>query len=295
MNEVSQERAILFADVSGSTRLYELLGDKPAQKAIETCLACLAEEADKHRGRVVKTIGDEIMVVFPRAADAANAAHDMQHRVKAMPAVSGQFMRIRIGFHFGPVLEEKNDFFGDGVNVAARIAGLAKAGQVLTSASTVESMSAWQRRNLRALADFSVKGKAEALDLYELMWEDDEEATQVIGTLTVSRPASTLKLAFRGKDIVFPPAATLLAIGRDPSGDVVLTGKNASRRHARIEYRRNQYFLVDESTNGTFVTFDGDAELLLRREQVLLRGSGLMSFGSASTDPDAETLRFTLG
>jgi predicted component of type VI protein secretion system len=91
------------------------------------------------------------------------------------------------------------------------------------------------------------------------------------------------------------PSATVLAIGRDLAGDVVLTGKNASRQHARIERRRDQYFLIDESTNGTYVTTDGDAELLLRRDQVLLRGSGLVSFGAASTDPDAETLRFTLG
>lgn len=295
MTLISQERAILFADVSGSTRLYELLGDKPAQKAIEACLAALTVEAAKHRGRVVKTIGDEVMVVFPRAEDASNGAHDMQHRVKAMPPVSDQVIRIRIGFHFGPVLEEKNDFFGDGVNVAARIAAVAKAGQVLTSVATVEAMSAWQRRNLRALSDFALKGKTELHDLYELMWEDNDEATQVVGTLTLSRPVSALKLEFRGKDIMFPPSASLLAIGRDPAGEVALTGKNASRRHARIEFRRNQYFLVDESTNGTFVTFDGDAELLLRREQVLLRGAGLMSFGSTSTDAEAETLRFTLG
>lgn len=294
MTLISQERAILFADVSGSTRLYEVLGDKPAQKAIETCLASLSEAVATFRGKVVKTIGDEIMAVFPRAEDAANAAHDMQHRVQAMPPVSGQAMRIRVGFHFGPVLEDKNDFFGDGVNVAARLAGLAKGGQVLTSAATVNAMSAWQRRNLRELADFAVKGKQETLDLYELMWEDTDEATQIVGLRTITRPVGSLKLEFQGATVPFPPAATVFAIGRDQAGDMVLVGKNASRRHARIERRRDQYFLIDESTNGTFVTFDGDAELLLRREQVLLRGAGLVSFGASAADADAETMRFSV-
>jgi len=295
MTLISQERAILFADVSGSTRLYETLGDKPAAKAIEACLASLSEVVVAHRGRVVKTIGDEVMAVFPRAEDASGAANDMQQRVTAMEPVAGNRLRIRVGFHFGPVLEDKEDFWGDGVNVASRLAGLAKAGQVLTSGATVNAMPAWQRRNLRELADIAVKGKQEALDLYELLWEDTDDATHIVGLRTITRPAAALKLDFKGREIAFPPESSLLAIGRDPAGDVVLTGKNASRRHARIERRRDQYFLVDESTNGTYVTFDGDAELLLRRDQVLLRGKGLVSFGAVSTDPEAETLRFTLG
>jgi len=294
MTLISQERAILFADISGSTRLYELLGDKPAQKAIEACLASLSEAVATFRGKVVKTIGDEIMAVFPRAEDASNAAHDMQHRVHSMPPVSGHAMRVRIGFHFGPVLEDKNDFFGDGVNVAARLAGLAKGGQVLTSAATVNAMSPWQRRNLRELADFALKGKHETLDLYELMWEDTDEATQIVGLRIIPSQKGALKLEFRGATIHYPPGSSVFAIGRDLAGNMVLTGKNASRRHARIEQRREQFFLIDESTNGTFVTFDGDAEVLLRREQVLLRGSGLVSFGASAADTDAETMRFTV-
>lgn len=295
MAQVSTERAILFADVSGSTRLYELLGDKVAKDAIARCLAVLTAVVEAQRGRVVKTIGDEIMAVFPRPEAAAAAAHQMQNNVAAMPPVSGQPMRIRVGFHFGPVLEDDNDFFGDGVNVAARLAGLAKAGQVLTSGETAAAMTPWQRRDLRSLADINVKGKQVALDLYELMWEDTDDATHIVGARTVSRPVQPLKIDFKGRAIEFPAALTVIAIGRDPASEVVLSGKNASRRHARIERRRDQYFLIDESSNGTFVTFDGDAELLLRREQVLLRGRGLVSFGAAAADPDAETLRFSAG
>ena len=295
MTLISQERAILFADVSGSTRLYETLGDKPAQKAIEGCLEALTQVVATYRGKVVKTIGDEIMVVFPRAEDASSAAGEMQQRVMQLPSpAAGVKMRIRVGFHYGPVLEDKNDFFGDAVNVAARLAGLAKAGQVLTSSATVEALSAWQRRNFRGLADVAVKGKQESLDLFELMWEDTDEATQVVGLRTVSRPVSALRLEFNGATLAFPPGASQMAIGRDQAGDVVLTGKNASRRHAHIERRRDQYFLVDESTNGTSVTFDGDQELLLRRDQVLLRGTGTLSFGASASDADAEIMRFAL-
>src|SRR5437667_136534 len=148
MTLISKERAILFADVSGSTALYELLGDKPAAKAIEACLGELRGIVAKEEGQVVKTIGDEIMVVFGNGQAACNAAMEMQQRVIALPPTAGVKLAIRIGFHFGLVLEDKGDFWGDGVNTAARLAALAKAGQILTSGATVNALPAAQRAGI---------------------------------------------------------------------------------------------------------------------------------------------------
>src|SRR5438093_1449564 len=121
MTLISKERAILFADVSGSTALYELLGDKPAAKAIEACLNELRGVVANREGQVVKTIGDEIMVVFGNGEAACDAAREMQQRVIALPPSAGVKLAIRIGFHFGLVLEDKGDFWGDGVNTASRL------------------------------------------------------------------------------------------------------------------------------------------------------------------------------
>ena len=68
----------------------------------------------------------------------------------------------------------------------------------------------------------------------------------------------------------------------------------ASRNHARIERRRDKFFLADQSTNGTFVTFTGEAELSLRREELMLRGSGIIVFGHSAAESSAETLEFTI-
>src|SRR5260221_538072 len=162
MTLVAIPRAILFADVSGSTELYEKLGDKPAKKAIGLCLNELRGISGKHQGQVVKEIGDELMVMFGKAETALYAAAEMQQRVTALPQISGVKLAIRIGFHYGPVLEDeekKGDFWGDTVNTAARLAGLAKASQVLTSSDTVETLPPSQRISLRDLGDLSVKGK----------------------------------------------------------------------------------------------------------------------------------------
>ena len=291
MTLISKERAILFADVSGSTALYELLGDRPAAKAIEACLEELRVIVAKRDGQVVKTIGDEIMVVFGNPEAACNAAREMQQRMIALPPTAGVKLAIRIGFHFGLVLEDKGDFWGDGVNTAARLAGLAKAGQILTSGATANSLPAAQRTDLRDLDAIQVKGKHEAVRVFELMWGDVDEATQFAGLASSAKVQVRLILEVGERTMEFPPEKTMLSLGRDSSCDIVVSEKTASRLHARIERRGVQYTLIDESTNGTYVAIEGDREVLLRRDRVMLRGRGKIAFGT-STAAAAELVLF---
>jgi len=281
MTLVSQERAILFADVSGSTSLYEKLGDKPAAKAIETLLEELRGVVARHKGNVVKTIGDELMVVFAKPGAACDAAWEMQQRVSALPPAVGVKLAIRIGFHFGPVLEEKGDFWGDGVNTAARLADLAKGGQILTSGATADTLSAAHRSTLRDLDLLPVKGKQEAVRVFELMWGDPEDATQVARFASSARVMTRLSLQIRGQRIDFPREKAELVLGRDATCDIVVGEMTASRLHARIERRGAQYALIDESTNGTYVEIEGDREVLLHRDRVMLRGRGKIAFGTS--------------
>jgi len=291
MTLISKERAILFADVSGSTALYELLGDKPAAKAIDALLGVLREVISTRDGQVVKTIGDELMVVFNNPAAACEAAREMQQRISTWPPTSGAKLAIRIGFHFGMVLEDKGDFWGDGVNTAARLAGLAKAGQILTTGSTVNALPALQRSNLRDLDAITVKGKQDAVRVFELMWGDTEDATHVASMAASAKFEARLTLELGERTIAFPPNKQVLVLGRENTCDIVIPEKTASRRHARIERRGAQYVLVDESTNGTYVAIEGDREVLLRRESVMLRGRGKLALGT-STDAAVELVLF---
>jgi adenylate cyclase len=291
MTLVSQERAILFADVSGSTALYEKLGDKPAAKAIEVCLEELRGVVARHGGKVVKTIGDELMVVFGKPEAACDAAREMQQRVTALPPAEGVKLAIRVGFHFGPVLEEKGDFWGDGVNTAARLAGLAKGGQILTSGATANRLPGTHRSNLRDLDTLQMKGKQDAVRVFELMWGDTDDATQVARLASSARVMARLTLEIGGRSVDFPQKKTALVLGRDATCDVVVGEKTASRLHARIERRGVQYVLIDESTNGTYVEIEGEREVLLRRDRVMLRGRGRIAFGT-STAAAVELLLF---
>jgi adenylate cyclase len=291
MTLVSLERAILFADVSGSTALYEKLGDKLAAKMIDTLLDELREPVAKHRGTVVKTIGDELMVAFDRPNEACRAAMEMQQRVTARPPDSGVKLAIRIGFHYGPVLEDKGDFLGDGVNTAARLAEIAKAGQILTSEAAVNALPTVLRLSLRDLDVLPLKGKQEAMRVFEVMWGDTDDATLVA---RVSRTPAVARLTLRigERDVEFPKDKAFLMLGRDATCDIAVEERTASRLHARIERSGAQYILIDESTNGTYVEIEGESEVLLRREPVMLRGRGKIALGTSLAEA-AELILFS--
>src|ERR1700759_5648311 len=118
--------AVLFADIAGSTSLYEVLGDARAKAMIDEALAVMKAVTAQQQGRVIKTIGDEVMCVFDTPDRGFIAASDMQARIDGLPVADGAKRKIRVGFHAGPVIEEHGDVFGDTVNTAARMAGLAK-------------------------------------------------------------------------------------------------------------------------------------------------------------------------
>ena len=94
--------------------------------------------------------------------------------------------------------------------------------------------------------------------------------------------------------LTLTPTHTGIVLGRDLACELVVAGHMASRQHARIERRRDKFFLVDQSTNGTFVAFANAPEVVLRREELMLRGSGRIGFGHSVELPDTETVAFTL-
>jgi adenylate cyclase len=285
--------AVLFADVSGSTRLYEQLGDTEAHRRVNQCLELARTCADGYGGRLVKTIGDEAMLVFPTAEQAGTAAKEIQQRMADLAATAKVRLAFRIGFHYGPAIERDADVFGDSVNTAARLVALAKGGQIILSSSTAELLSPTLRSELREVDVVTVKGKERDIGIVELVWQDSADLTSV-----VSRPivrAAGITLTHRGRSIRLDSTTPAITLGRDPQNDVVVADRLASRLHAKIERRRDKFALIDQSSNGTYVAFEGEAELLLHREEVLLRGSGRISFGHPSEADPAETLAFDCG
>jgi class 3 adenylate cyclase len=284
--------AVLFADVVGSTRLYETFGDEKAKQMIDECLNTLRGVVLHYGGRVIKTIGDEIMCVLPSADSACLAATDMHHKTMALPLVSQVKRSVRIGFHFGPVIEESNDVFGDTVNLAARMVGLAKSMQIITTGATVANLSSLLQLSTRNIAALAIKGKGDDVDVSEVIWQGEEELTMATASIAFTTKAVTLHLQLAGKSWDLDYEGVVM--GRDAQCDVVVSDRNASRQHARIERRRDKFFLIDQSTNGTFVAFGNEPEVVLRREELMLRGSGRIGFGHSLELPETEAVSFSV-
>ena len=117
----SRQTTVLFADVTGSMKLYEAAGDALAAEAIGRCLEKLRLSAEATGGRVVKTMGDSVMALFSSPDAAASAAASMQIAIESLPPLGDIKLGLRIGFHAGPVIQRNNDIYGDTVNVAYRL------------------------------------------------------------------------------------------------------------------------------------------------------------------------------
>jgi adenylate cyclase len=293
MQTEAGSQAVMFADVSGSTRLYEVLGDARALECVAACIAIMREATAREGGRVVKSTGDGVMGVFPDASSAARAAAVMQARVTEHAPVAGERLAIRIGAHFGPVIEEAGDVFGDSVNVAARMAALAKSGQILGTQQFAEALAPELRPMTRSLDRFAVKGKDEEVAAWEVLWERSEDMTTVVSRPVESRMRMTLRHGLR--EMVAGPEVKSLSFGRDPDNDFQIDDKKASRQHAKIERRRDKFMLVDMSSNGTYLTLQGQPEMGLRREEMVLYGRGSISFGHRYADDPTEVVTFEIG
>jgi adenylate cyclase len=284
MAEEQAQAAVLFADVSGSTKLYETAGDQVAKAAIDQCIHIMRTCTGAAKGLVIKTIGDEIMATFPSADAAADAAIEMQSAITELKPVGNTKIGIRIGFNWGPIVEADGDIFGDAVNVASRLSHVAVKGQIITARETVMLMSPMLKSATRKITNIQIKGKAAEVEVYELMWQQSEDATTMAASRSVYKPKkTTLRLVLQGREHLLSDELTAVSMGRDATAELVITDRMASRSHGKIERRLDKFILTDHSANGTFVMVDGDKEVVLRREEFTLRGKGWICFGQSKT------------
>lgn len=288
--------AILFADISGSTRLYEILGDVAARTKVADCLEMLTTVIKQHNGTVIKTIGDEIMCTFPSAEDAANAACEMHEMLEdditEQTAAGPISLSIRVGMHYGPAILEAGDVFGDAVNVAARMASMAKGNQIITTQNAVDEMSPIMRASTRFIDRAPVKGKKETMDIFEVLWQQEDVTRMSTGVITPQQTEPVrMRLTYQNDSVVLDGDITQIVMGRSKSADLTVNETLASRQHVRIEHRRGKFFIIDQSTNGTYVHHEND-ESFLRREEMPLSGDGMISLGRSFSENPQEVVHF---
>ena len=298
MSPKTTNLAIMFADISGSTRLFEVLGDATARVTVSDTLDLLTKVIHLHNGTVIKTIGDEIMCTFPTADDSANAATEMQETLEDANGMreEGPEIKIRVGMHYGPALLEGGDVFGDAVNVAARMAAQAKGGQIITTKTTVDLLAPIMRASTRFVDRAPIKGKKEDIEIFEIIWQEEDVTRMATGMLeeVPKVPQVSLDVSYGGNTITLNQDRSAVVMGRSQACDLPINEKLASRQHVRIELRRNKFFIIDQSTNGTHIKMDNADDAFLRREEMPITSNGKISLGKSFAEGPTEVVAFNL-
>lgn len=286
MEEQGKSLVVMFAALSGKSRLHEKLNPVDAQDAAARCVACVEEAVAGHAGRVVKSIGDEVMAVFAEADDAFQAASAMQQRVGALVAPGGARPALRVGFASGALGIVGGELSGEATRLAAHLVGLAFSGQILTDCAARDALAPGRQAQLREIGLLAPGGPLVGKRVYMLAEGDsgDEPAAE---KRTDGR-RSRLCLRYGGEVYVIDDKVPRLSLGRDRECDVTIRDRRASRQHASIEWRGENFLLTDRSTNGTYLTLSGKPELHLKRDECMIYGKGTISFAGslANDDPD---------
>ncbi len=281
--------AVLFADVSDSTMLYQTQGDISAHKSISESLHCMKSAIESHGGTLLRTVGDSALASFPESDAACEAAVDMQRGHAALS------LSVRVGFHYGEVIPDSGDVYGNAVNLAARVAAFAEADEICTTEEAIVRLSLKHRTNTHYLDNVSFKGVSQPMPVYRVNWKADSAHTVIItGAPSHERYRNTgvLELSVDGQRMLVDQKCPLLNFGRSTENDVVIDSELASRYHASIELLRGRYVLHDSSTNGTYVMKNGTAPEFVRRESIALDQSGAIGLGFSPIDGSAHVITY---
>ena len=273
---------MLFAIAIGGAELYAKAGDVAAADALGRCLSDLSATAQKAGARVVKRTMDKLMALAATPDAAAEAAAQLHQAIESYAPMAGVRLALAVAFHHGPVIQDNADVFGDTVNLAARLVELAGRGQIITTREATRHLGALYRPWVRPLYATDVKGRSEKVELCELVWRSDPDATATalaVPAKKLAPAAGVLTLVYRGRKAVRRRARDSVTLGRDEKCGLVVEDDQASRLHCTIERKHDKFVLVDHSTNGTYVTVEGNPEVLVQREEFALTQRGFIALG----------------
>lgn len=297
MSQRVENLAVLFADICGSTALYENFGDDLARKMISRCIDTMSGKISVYQGKLIKTIGDEVMVTFPSAEAAFHAACAMQVAVGNDRPADGVALQIRIGFNYGEVIKESDDVFGNTVNVAARVAAITRAGQILATQWVFNALPPDLQNKLRQIMRAEFKGKQEYQEIYQVICEQEDTQNTRFG-IQVYRQSpdnnAEMLLHYRDQSLKVNKERRSVALGRGESCDIVVKNDFASRVHLHIELRSGKFIILDESTNGTYIRFSDGHEVHVTCEEISLENNGSISLGQSFAENPVEVIEFSI-
>jgi adenylate cyclase len=303
-SQTTVNSTVVFADLMGSTGLYEATGNASAARAVTQLTDWISDIIVANDGRVVKTLGDGVLAIFAESANAIEAVVEMQRRHQKHMGSEKEVMRlpIRVGIACGEIEIVQGDCFGDAVNVAARLSDLSGGHQIWATDQVLANISEGPGVRFRPLGPIIVRGRNEPLSVYQVDWkvEDNSDMLTMQADFDTIMPNSSqfalgkqIKVSWLDQVKVFRSFDLPVRIGRSVGVEFVVNDPRVSREHSRLEWRNGGIVLVDVSSYGTWLRFAGaNTEQLLRREECVLHGTGEIAMGAPFTDLTVPTVTF---
>ncbi|HUR89126.1 MAG TPA: adenylate/guanylate cyclase domain-containing protein [Ramlibacter sp.] len=291
---------VVFADLVGSTGIFERLGDETAGRFVTQLTGALSKTFEEHSGRVVKLLGDGIFTVFQTETDAIAACMAIQARLKEKPVYpggSGNAVQMQMGVESGEVVEIDGDCYGDAVNSAARLADLAGADQILTTSRVRDLLPAFQQAQLRSLGPMYLRGKQEVTEVFSVEWNQERDSEATVMGVSMFKPTkeARLEITAAGKTVDVGADGEKMTIGRSITASLTMNDGRVSRVHATVQWRGGHFVLEDGSSFGTWVYFGNQAEpVVLRRTECYLVGQGQFALGCERGAEDAPIVQFNV-
>jgi len=291
MNEV--EVAVMLADLSGSTALYEEVGNAEAHRRVSACIALFRRIIEFHGGEFISSKGDDILCTFGRAGAALDAGMEI------FEATGDSTLSVHAGVDFGHVIRTHDDVFGDSVNMAARLAAVARPGEILCGQNLYDKLDNDARKLLRFFGPRHFKGKTATSNIYLFSHAGPGQATEInfAEVDADDRPDRTfrddggVKAALRFCNETFVSQSDRpVSMGRSAECDLVVPLPWVSRAHATVEVRGDIIYLNDTSSSGTCVLFEGQPPFRLRRETLVLHQSCTLSLARMPGEKGAQVI-----
>ncbi len=294
---------VVFADFSGSTGVFEALGNIKATQTITRLTRWVGKVCAAQHGYVVKNLGDGVLMVFSENADAVQAVVEMQRvhfeRIKTWPEALK--MKLRIGLARGDVVAQDGDFFGDAVNIASRLSDLSGPEQILGTDTVIEALPPDSEVRARCLGAMEIRGREESCTVYRVEWQNEllSDFFTVPSQLTSSRNAPAVRqlgaisLSWLDVQMTFKSSDLPIFLGRAADAQFVVSDPRVSRLHAKITWHNGKFYIEDISSFGTRVRFEGARDIvILRRNDCVLLVAGELALGGPFEDFTVSTVRF---
>lgn len=269
---------VMFADICRSTYLFDRLGDDKAAALVSDMLRQAAAHVKTCNGEVLRTKGDDVLCIFEGSSDSLQAALLIHEAATGLALSADCEFSMRIGINTGDVILADGDLLGDTVNTAARLASLAKAGQTIASASTIDLLDHVTGGIVRPLGRLSLKGKSGPTEVFEFVAADQADEITEVGAAVQFPKSNRLSISCGSRVYELNFLLDRFLMGRAPDCDLVMDHPLVSRNHAEIRYLNNEFVLIDFSTNGTELIVNGRPRMVLR-SQAALRGNGSIFLG----------------